>query len=582
MNVIKVLPLLLRNKIAAGEVIERPASVVKELLENSIDAGSTRIEITISGAGKKLIRISDNGSGMGREDALLAFERYATSKIDSEEDLFNIRSMGFRGEALSSIAAVSKVRLVTARKENGLDDNQTGICIEISGGEVRSVKDCPASGTVIEVKDLFFNTPARRKFLKSDNTENYHIIDAVTREAIPHFDIGFVLMTEGEETLSLPPAASPRERIMQVYGKSFVDGMIETSSEETDYSLRAFIGKASNVRSSRNSQFLFINRRPVKDQAVNHAIYKAYEDLIPRDKHPVFFIFLEIDPERVDVNVHPAKREVRFEDKTGVYNFVLRTCRDAIRGAAVDFVSEAPEGERIGGQYSIGFPPQTSDMQRRFFTREPGSAADMISEAAGQSYGTAYGPGVASIYIGETFVAFPSDGGLTLLDYHAAHERVNYERLLKKSGLVSHRLLFPQQAKVGPKEYRIILGNLQLLSDFGIEAEDFGHRTIIVRSLPEMLKDADVRELLNDVAACMVEEGSQLSASPEPLESVRKSVAARMACHSSIRGKEVPDGVRISELVKSLGLCEEPDRCPHGRPTRIFISTAELKKMFRK
>jgi DNA mismatch repair protein MutL len=574
---IKVLPLLLRNKIAAGEVIERPASVVKELLENSIDARSSRIEITISGAGKKLIRISDNGCGMSRDDALLSFERYSTSKISDEDDLFHISSMGFRGEALSSIAAVAKVRLITAPKEDDSAENQTGICIEISGGEFKGVKDCPASGATIEVKDLFFNTPARRKFLKSDNTENFHIIDAVTRQAISHFETGFVLMTEGEETLSLPPAASSRERIMQVYGKNFVDGMIETFAEEANYSLRAFLGKGSNVRSNRNSQFLFINRRPVRDQAVNHAVYKAYENLIPRDKHPVFFIFLDIDPERVDVNVHPAKREVRFEDKTGIYNFVSRAVRDAIIGAAGDFVSATPSGERIGGEYSIAASPKMTAVQHGIF---PGGSAaeDMMSEDFGQSYNA----GIPSIYIGETFVALSADGGLMLLDYHAAHERVNYERLLKKKDLVSCRLLFPQQAKVGPKEYRVILENMLLLNDFGIEAEDFGHGTVLVRSMPEMLRDADVKGLLSDIAACLVEETSRRDNAIEPLDSVRRNIAARVACHSSIRGKEVPDGVRIAELLKSLDACDEPDRCPHGRPTRILISAAELKKMFRK
>ncbi len=568
---------MLRNKIAAGEVIERPASVVKELLENSIDAGSSRIEITISGAGKKLIRISDNGCGMSRDDALLSFERYSTSKISDEEDLFRIQSMGFRGEALSSISAVSKVRLVTAHSGDESDEGQTGTCIEMAGGEVKSVKDCPASGTTIEVKDLFFNTPVRRKFLKSDNTENYHIIDVVTREALSHFDIGFVLMTEGEETLSLPRASSLKERIMQVYGKGFVDGMTEASATEADYSLTAFLGKVSNVRSNRNSQFLFINRRPVRDQAINHAVYKAYEDSIPRDKHPVFFIFLEIDPERVDVNVHPAKREVRFEDKTGIYNFVWRAIRDAISGASAEFVSATPGGDRIGGEYSVGVSPQMAVPQHGMLAGTH-AAADMISEEFAPSYFT----GIPFIYISETFVALPAENGLMLLDYHAAHERVNYERLLKKKDLLSHRLLFPQQAKVGPKEYRVILENLELLKDFGIEAEDFGHGTLIVRSLPEMLRDADLKELLSDMAACLTEDVARTGADIETLDVVRKRVAARVACHSSIRGREVPDGVRIAELLKSLNSCDEPDRCPHGRPTRILISSSELKKMFRK
>jgi DNA mismatch repair protein MutL len=580
MNTIKVLPLLLRNKIAAGEVIERPASVVKELVENSIDAGSSRIDIALLGAGKKLIRISDNGNGMGREDALLAFERYATSKISEEDDLWRIRSMGFRGEALSSIAAVSKVRLITAPKVSESADPLTGICAELAGGEVKSVRDCAASGTTIEVKDLFFNTPARRKFLKSDTTENYHIIDAVTREALSHFDIGFILRIEGGDVLSLSPAFSVRERIMQVYGKDFADGMIETAVEGDDHSLRIFLGKASNVRSSRNSQFLFINRRPIRDQAVNHAVYKAYNDLIPKDKHPVFFIFLDIDPERVDVNVHPTKKEVRFEDKTGIYNLIFRTAQEALRGSDQDFLSATSAGDKIEGRYSAGnFAGAAVQGQRGFMPAEQGAPGfATISESPGLAYET----GKPFLYLGETFVALSSEMGLILLDYHAAHERVNYERLLKKHDLVSHRLLFPQQAKVGPKEYRVILENLPLLNDFGIEAEDFGHGTLLVRSLPEMLRDADVKELLSDVAACIAEEGPRVDKAIEPLSSVQRNVAARLACHSSVRGKEVPDKIRISELLRSLDVCDDPDRCPHGRPTRILISAAELKRMFKK
>jgi len=580
MNTIKVLPLLLRNKIAAGEVIERPASVVKELVENAIDAGSSRIEIFILGAGKKLIRISDNGNGMDREDALVAFERYATSKISEEDDLLRIRSMGFRGEALSSIAAVSKVRLITAPKVNASAEPLTGICVEMAGGQMKSIKDCAASGTTIEVKDLFFNTPARRKFLKSDTTENYHIIDTVTREALSHCDIGFILHIEGEDIFSLSPAFSVKERIMQVYGKGFADGMIETAAQGDNYSLRIFLGKASEVRSNRNSQFLFINQRPIRDQAVNHAVYKAYNDLIPRDKHPVFFIFLDIDPQSVDVNVHPTKREVRFEDKTGIYNLIFRTATEALRGSDLDFLSITSAGDKIEGQYSVGSVsgPIVQGKRGLMPTEQGASGFAPIAESLGVAYETA----INFLYLGETFVAIPSEKGLILLDYHAAHERVNYERLLKKNDLLSHRLLFPQQAKVGPKEYRVILENLSLLNDFGIEAEDFGHGTVLVRSLPKMLRDSDVKELLSDFAACIAEEGPGVNQAVEPLSSLQRSVAARLACHSSIRGKEVPDKLSISELLKSLDACEDPDRCPHGRPTRILISAAELKKMFKK
>jgi len=569
MGRIKTLPPVLRNKIAAGEVVERPASVVKELIENSIDAGSTRIDITISGAGKKLIRISDNGSGISREDALPAFERYATSKISEEDDLYRIRTMGFRGEALSSIASISKVRLVTASKE---PEEQTGVSVEIAGGEVKDVRDCPASGTIIEVKDLFFNTPARRKFLKADSTENYHIIDAVTREALSHYSIGFMLRVEGDDLLSLSPASSLRERLAQIYGKHFADKMMESSAGDDALSIKGFFGRASETRSNRNSQFVFINGRPVRDQSVNHAVYRAYEDILPRGKHPVFFIFIEIDPESIDVNVHPAKREVRFEDKTGVYDLIFRTAREAVRGAPEEF-RPASAGEIISGTYSTGFGrypvPDRDDYH---------SNSVMLSEPQAMQYDS----GVSSLYICETFMAVPDGQGLVILDYHAAHERINYERLLRNRGADSQRLLFPQQVRLDAKDYRIVLQNIDLFREFGIDSEDFGHGTIMVRSLPAALLDADLHLLMSDAAAGIADNLSAGGAADDPIESVRRSVAARLACHSSVRGKETPDSVRIAAILKDLEACDEPDRCPHGRPTSIRISAAELRKMFRK
>ena len=335
MSVINGRPLNLRNKIAAGELVERPASVVKEFIENSIDAKSTRISIDIMRAGKKLIRVSDNGTGMDREDALLAFERYATSKLREEKDLINISTMGFRGEALSSIAAVSKVRLTTALTLDSL-----GTCIEIIGGDIKEIKDCTATGTTIEVKDLFFNTPARRKFLKSDTTENYHISDTVTRIAVSHPHIGFVLRMDGDEVLHLPEASSHRERLMQIYGKEFCDNLLESSPQDKLTGVRAFLGNSSNLRNNKNNQFIFINDRPVRDQSISYAVYRGYEGLIPKEKHPVFFLFLELDPEKVDFNVHPAKREVRFADKNSIFNLVLNAVKAAVRN---QMIIEGPE-----------------------------------------------------------------------------------------------------------------------------------------------------------------------------------------------------------------------------------------------
>lgn len=583
---INVLSEHLRNKIAAGEVVERPASVVKELVENSIDAGSTRITVESARAGKNILRISDNGFGMEREDALLAFERHTTSKIKEEEDLFALVTMGFRGEALSSIASVAKVKLSTAyRYPDGDAGLCPGTCIEIAGGEVREIRDCPAEGTSIEVKELFYNTPARRKFLKSDTTENNHIIDVVTREALSHCDIGFFLRMDKEEVMSLPAASSPRERLMQIYGREFVEGLLESEREAGGMTITLFTSKPAQLRNNRNNQYLFINRRPVKDPAVSSAVYRAYEGLIPGDKHPVFFLFLVVDPAEADFNVHPAKREVRFRDKSAIFNFVYQAVREALRGCA-----PATGPSQLPDSVGEGETPYYAG-QRSF----PGSApaghfpASSLSRDAGykgEDGSSLFAESRPFLYLGDTLVAIAEPGGLVLLDYHAAHERVNYERLLRKIDMPVYPLLFSRQVKLAAGDYRVILENLALLHEFGLEAEDFGHGAVVVRSLPEMLRDADTAALLNELASALLrrDAGEVVTDDKglEPFDAVRKAVAARMACHGSIRGKESPDGVRISELLKSLALCENPDSCPHGRPTKIVMSMTELRKMFRK
>lgn len=585
MPVINILPLNLRNKIAAGEVVERPASVVKELMENSIDAEASRIEIDILKAGRRLIKVFDNGVGMNREDALLAFERYATSKIKNENDLFNIKTLGFRGEALSSIASVSKVRLVTSYQ------NEIGTCIEIIGGDIKEIKDCPAIGTTIEIKDLFFNTPARLKFLKSDNTENYHIIDTVTREAISHYQTGFVLTMDSNDVLNLSPASSYKERLLQIFGKDFVNELMETEAYDGQVSIKAFMGKATNLRNNRNNQFLFVNNRPVKDQSITYAVYKAYEEFIPKDKHPVFFLFIEIDPKKVDFNVHPTKKEVRFEDKSSIFNFAYQTTKEALKANIV-----AMELKKDG---SIEYWSQEKTTEKTPQYSTTPILHSLVSEPTHLYDITSHADSIPFLYLGDTFIAVSEKGGITIIDYHAAHERINYERLLKrqktedrgqrtdKNSLSSvfcpiYRLLFPQQIKLQSSEYKVILGNLQILNDLGLEIEDFGHGTLIVRSLPEFLKDEDLNILISDLAASLINPVKIGNENLEPVDSIKKMLAAKIACHKSIRGREVPDSTKIAQLLKDLDNVDNLNTCPHGRPTRIFISMDELRKMFKK
>lgn len=572
---IKILPPILRNKIAAGEVIERPASVVKELIENSIDANATEITIDVLYGGKRLIRVSDNGTGMDKEDALLCLERYATSKLISEEDLSNIKTMGFRGEALSSIASVSKLKIIT-----GIKDNPLGVSIEIYGGDIKEIKDSPFSGTTVEVRDLFYNTPARKKFLKSNTTELYHIIDIITKEALSHWRIGFRIISEKREIINLPIASCPRERIMQVYGEDFLKGLIEVDSTppyfnnndtETflekwgkgDIKLKAFVSKSNNFRNAKSHQFIYINNRPIKDLSITHAVYKAYEGIIPHNKHPVFFIFLYMNPQNIDFNVHPTKREVRFENKDRVYDFVISTIREAIKE------------ERT--QHTKRFVEQVSDKySNAYYSPYKGfSNAENFESKISESLEIPYKLHLPYIHIGENFIAISGKGGLTLIDYHAAHERILYEKFLKGIDLNSHHLLFPKQIVLSHKEYRVILESKPILADFGIDIEDFGHNTIIIRSLPDVLAEADLIGILSDIASCIVNGIS-------PDKSIKEEIAARIACHSSLRGKAILKQEEVSTIISELEKTENPDQCPHGRPTRIFFSLDDLKKLFKR
>jgi len=572
MSAIKIIPPYLRNKIAAGEVIERPASVVKELIENSIDAASTDIKVELSYSGKRLIRVWDNGTGMDKEDALLCCERHATSKLLSEEDLFNIKTMGFRGEALASIASVSKLKLITGIKNSpphpplskGGTRGGVGVSVEIHGGEVKEIKDSPFIGTSVEVKDLFFNTPARKKFLKSNSTELFHIIDAVTKEALSHWGIGFRLTSDRQETINLPPSSGPGERIMQVYGEEFLESLMEVIAGEGTLRMTAYVTKRENFRNSRSNQFIFINGRPIKDPSLSHAVYTAFEGILPRDKHPVFFLFLDMDPRKVDFNVHPTKREVRFEDKESVYSLVNTAIRKAVRGERTEYARQFSEmpvtdlSKPFSGAYSsLHLSP------------------DLHESAVSENIEMTYRPSLPFIYLGDTFIAVSGKGGLTLIDHHAAHERILYEKFLKQIDLDSHQLLFPMQVKLSPREYRIILENMLTLRDFGIEADDFGHETVIVRSLPDVLRAADIRGILSDVASCIVE-------GVAPDRSGKETVAARIACHGSVRGKEILNQEEVSNLIADLEKTDHPDQCPHGRPTRIFLSLDDLKKMFKR
>jgi DNA mismatch repair protein MutL len=577
MSKISILPDFLINKIAAGEVIERPASVVRELIDNSIDAGAKTISVDVLYGGKKLMKIADDGCGMDREDALLCFERHATSKIQTEDNLFNITTLGFRGEALSSIASVSKIVLVTSSQNSG-----SGTKVEFGVNRIVEVSDAPpVRGTTIEVRDIFYNTPARRKFLKSNATELSHIIDIVTRKALASPGVSFSLSHNGGEILNVTPAATLRERFEQLYGDDLVREFIETKGEGTGIHLYGFCSSPAFLRSSRGNQVIFVNSRPVRNPAVSHAVYSAYRDVIQKDRHPAFFLFLDIDPLKVDVNVHPAKREVRFESSEDVHRLVMRSIQEGL----------SPSGQIETGHASIH---EQSEVREKWSYSESVFGDRGVRETLESALGE---PGAAQpdffdnriapeirrfFYIGDSFFAHISGNGLVIIDQHAAHERVMYENLLKKTGLEIEQFFLPFRVDLPVKEYTVIMNRRDIFSDFGIEIADFGQNNVIVRTLPKELGKSDVKGLLMDTASRIMEKETIGIKDDTEKQELIQSIAAGLACHRSVRGKEQMTDEELSRLVSDLEKTDIPDKCPHGRPTRVFLTLDDLSRMFKR
>lgn len=557
---IQILPEELKNKISAGEVIERPASVVKELIENSIDAKGTEINIEILNGGKHFIRVSDNGIGMDKEDVLLCFQRHATSKLLKEEDLFNIKTLGFRGEALSSIASVSKMKIITGLKESNI-----GTSIELNGGNVIEIKEAISIGTTIEVRELFFNTPARKKFLKKNTTELYHIIDIITKEALSHWWISFRLTSDNKLILDLPISTGYNERIIQIYGHDFLKRLLHINKQAGGITMNAFFSNIKNLKNSKTHQFIFINNRPVKDNLINHAVYSAYDGLIPHDKQPIFFIFLNIDPKKIDVNVHPTKREVRFDDKDSIYQFINNNIKSVLRENRNEYV-KGFLNTNIEKTRQIDYPQIFREIEE-FSTQN--------NYAVKENLELQYQPSIPFINLGDTFIAISGKSGLTIVDYHAAHERILFEKFLKGIDIEASQLLFPKQIRLPINEYNTILENSDILKEFGIYIEEFGHNTIIIRSLPEILMKANIESIIIDIASYLCEEKSFKIP-------IKQGIAAKLACHSSLRGMRILNPEEVNSLITELEKTENPDQCPHGRPTRIFFSIDDLKKMFKK
>ncbi len=581
-SLIKILPDHVINRIAAGEVVERPASVVKELVENSLDAGATEVFIDIEQSGRRLIRISDNGCGMAKSDAQMAFQRHATSKISSDADLDTVRTMGFRGEALSSIAAVSQVRLRTATK-----DASAGFLIELEGGAVRSAGDAAASqGTLLEVSHLFYNIPARLKFLKSPATEFSHILTTVSRIAMANRSIHFRLTHDKRMILELPPSRNGRDRVFQLYGAEIADQVIEFTGERSGVTVNGFLGRPGYTRADRTYQEFYVNNRPVRNQALSHALYRAHGDMLMRDRHPVAFLFIDVDPSLVDVNVHPAKAEIRFRNQSQIHDAVQDVIREGLRVYAVGVREAAPaHGDRIAeaiagyldGQLLQKTQP-VFDNQSFSFTHNTSDADLVHAEAVALFPATGFALPLAQIH--DSFIVAQTPEGMELIDQHAAHERVLFELLQDQfqAGLIpAQHLLIPVQVELGPTQSTVLAEHLSEIHRLGLLVEDFGSRTFVIKAVPALLAGTDGKQLLLDILDELNAHGSS-----SRMDDLRDEILSVMACHPAVKVHRRLSREEMEALLKDLSRCRMPHTCPHGRPTIIRFSMDEIRKMFKR
>jgi DNA mismatch repair protein MutL len=611
-NKIRVLPDALANQIAAGEVVERPASVVKELIENAIDAGATRILIDIEKGGKNLIKVADNGSGMTAEDARLAFSRHATSKIVSPGDLEGILTLGFRGEALPSIASVAKVRLSTTS-----DENQGGTLAVFEDGAGGVFKDiaCPR-GTVIEVKQLFFNTPARRKFLKGDSTEFSHIAQVVTHQALAYPGIHFNLKHNGREIINTLPAEQFLFRIAELFGAELVKELVKVEQATADYKLEGYVSSPIYTRANRSAQYCFVNRRFVRDKVILHATQLGYSHLLPKGRHPVIFLDLTMDPKLLDVNVHPSKAEVRFAFQQEVHQLVSEGVRNALsRNEKTDPVpmeSVAEEELAFGTDKGTGasrsqyppihsqpaphrkivddyFVPSSQDFSGALKTlyQPHGRASSAPGASGGPIHFDQKPTPVSSLIFSEfeplgqldnSFIILQGKKGIVVVDQHVAHERILYERFKnasKNKRIDVQQLLFPVPVEFSSAESELLTPHLARLTELGMEVELFGKNEFILRSVPAILKNNDHAQILRETVGLL--SGQQ---SPNVLEEKFEDILIMMSCKNAIKVNHPLGPDQIAKLIADLEQTEMPFTCPHGRPIALFYDMDDLLKKF--
>ena len=597
MSRIRSLPPELVNQIAAGEVIERPASVVKELVENSLDAGSRRIDIDIEAGGSRLIRIRDDGGGIEADDLALAVSAHATSKIASFEDLERVGTLGFRGEALPSIASVSRFALTsrTAAAENAFR-------IEVDGGKPHVQRPAQHGiGTSVEVRDLFYNLPARRKFLRAERTEFNHIDDLVKSIALARPGVEFRLSHNGKAVRLFKPSASEDEaarRVSEVLGDEFLRNSLRVGHDGAGMVLSGWVGSPTASRSQADQQYFHVNGRLVRDRVVAHAVRQAYADVLYHGRHPAFVLFLELDPQGVDVNVHPAKSEVRFRESRLVHDFLYRSLHEALADARAGAGPMAEAGVAAGGaevarsplsmarnqsgiRFGVGEP--LADYAALFGRNVENSANVTLQDmpAAGQpeSEASQIPPlGFAIAQLHGIFVLAQNAHGLILVDMHAAHERITYERLKRDQqgeGIRSQMLLVPMAIAVSEREAAIVEEQSERFAELGFEIVRSGPQGITVRRVPSLLAGGDVAQLVRDVIADLAAHGSTTR-----VEEAGNELLSTMACHGSIRANRRLSLPEMDALLREMEITERSGQCNHGRPTWVQLSLQELDRLF--
>ena len=589
---IQILSPQLANQIAAGEVVERPASVLKELVENSLDAGAKRIDVEVEQGGVKLLRVRDDGRGIPEVEIPLALSRHATSKISNLEDLEAVVTLGFRGEALASIASVS--RLCLTSNIGGIQGWKA-----VSEGRDMEVNLEPAAhppGTSVEVRDLFFNTPARRKFLRTETTEYNRIDDYAKKLALSHMDVAFSLRHNQRVNLNLNPAFSVTEqekRVADICGTPFMEQALYVDNERTGIRLWGWIGLPTFSRSQADLQHFFVNGRHVRDKVVSHAIRQAYQDVLYHGRHPAFVLFLEIDPSDVDVNVHPTKHEVRFRDSRVIHGFVSATLQRALAQDRPQDHLQPSSNHSVGAQPAELNEPKQSAIDLPINSGQYGSQSALSGSNVQnlmENYQVLYGAeqdedgdnipplGFAIAQLKGIYILAENAHGLIIVDMHAAHERITYERLksnLEAENLISQPLLVPESLSVSQREANAVEQHPEVFSRLGFVVERASLENIVVREIPAILRGSEVEALLRDVISDVLEQGSS-----ERIRHHINDILSTMACYGSVRANRRLSLPEMNALLRDMEATERSGQCNHGRPTYSQLTVAELDKLF--